>query len=529
MFAVLHFPGFALQAALRHEPELGARPVALVDPGMTVPRVVDATPAARAAGVADAQTAPQALARCREVVIRHRSSAAESSAMEAILQCAFGFSPHLEATRPGTVTLDLRGLSGLNAPGGGPDPAALRRWAGRLRAELAGQHLSARVGVGPTPSVARHAAEWGTPSPAPAPGDSGDSGDPGDAVCLVEHPEAFMAGLPVEALGPSSDVADLIRRWGVRTVGQWLALGQAELAERLGLEALGLFAAASTTASRPLDLVRPPERFEECHEFDPEIETLEPLLFLLRRFLDALGRRLEILGLAAGRLVLRLELDSGAVLERALRPPEPTRRTDVLFRMLHTHLETVRTESPVKRVALTLDPARPEQKQLGLFEAAIRDPHQFQETLARLAALVGVDRVGSPRRENSHQTDAFRMVPPEFDRPAGAAGAGPADDGPPRNPLLRPAPVRRLRPRLDATVTTGAPAPGRDPGSPLTVRCTARQGVVRIAVGPWRTSGHWWDERHWEREEWDVALHRDGNIWRLVREGERWKVEAVLD
>ena len=41
MFAVLHFPRFALQAVLRHEPESWGRAVVLVDPSMTTRDRID--------------------------------------------------------------------------------------------------------------------------------------------------------------------------------------------------------------------------------------------------------------------------------------------------------------------------------------------------------------------------------------------------------------------------------------------------------------------------------------------------------
>ena len=40
-------------------------------------------------------------------------------------------------------------------------------------------------------------------------------------------------------------------------------------------------------ATRLLKLVPPPESFAETFEFENEIETIEPLLFMLRRFLAA--------------------------------------------------------------------------------------------------------------------------------------------------------------------------------------------------------------------------------------------------
>ncbi|HEY6166856.1 MAG TPA: DNA polymerase Y family protein, partial [Verrucomicrobiae bacterium] len=313
MFAVLHLPQFPLQAALRHEPELWARPVALVDPALTTPRVCDCTGPARAAGVELGFTPTQALARCRDILIRHRSSAQEGADADAVLQCAYGFSPNIEHTSPGTVTIDLRGLAELcsrrrketDQTGGeevsASSPRRLQNWATRLRTALAAFSLTARIGTGPTPNIARHAARWC------------------EGIEIVTDPASFIAKLPVAALEPSTDVALVLHKWGIRTVGELLALGQDALVDRLGLEALALFAAASTTALRPLNLVRPAERFEEAFDYEHPIETLEPLLFILRRFVDALSQRLELTDLVAELLTLKLRLESGEALERRFR------------------------------------------------------------------------------------------------------------------------------------------------------------------------------------------------------------------
>jgi len=46
---------------------------------------------------------------------------------------------------------------------------------------------------------------------------------------------------------------------------------------------------ANGRSSRLLKLIRPPESFQESFEFEREIETAEPLLFMLRRFLEQLA------------------------------------------------------------------------------------------------------------------------------------------------------------------------------------------------------------------------------------------------
>jgi protein ImuB len=216
----------------------------------------------------------------------------------------------LEATAPGVCTLDLHGITAVS----GKDRAGLEQWATKLQAALAGVQLAASIGLGPSPNTAQHAARWGK------------------GIEIVEDPAPFIAALPVAALEPSSDVAVLLERWGIRTVGELLALGQEALTARLGLEAWALFAAASCTVVRPLHLVHPTERFEESFEFEPEVETIEPLLFLLRRFVDQLSQRLGPRGFVAATLVLTLRLAVGDKLAARLRLPEPTREPDVLFR-----------------------------------------------------------------------------------------------------------------------------------------------------------------------------------------------------
>jgi protein ImuB len=322
-----------------------------------------------------------------------------------------------------------------------------------------------------------------------------------------------MSALPVEALEPAPGVAHLLKRWGIRSVGELVALGQEALTARLGLEALALFAAAATTMIRPLQLVCPLEQFEDTFEFEPAVETLQPLLFLLRRFVDQLTQRLDLRAFVAESLVLKLGLESGETLEAQLRIPQPTSRPDVLFRALYTHLETVTTETPIKTVGLAILPRKAEDKQLGLFETVLADPHRFKETLARLSAVVGPDRVGTPLLENSHCPDRFRLAPPDFENAPILVESSKA-----KEPAT--APIRRFRPPLKAEVA-GEPAPA-------SVQCAVSQGKLKVVVGPWRVSGNWWEAGGWEREEWDAATS-DGKVLRLVRRPEGWFVEGIVD
>src|SRR5438093_5796454 len=207
----------------------------------------------------------------------------------------------------------------------------------------------------------------------------------------------------------AQEILAILHKWGIHTLGQLAALDKEQLGARLGPEAVRMWEHANGQSNRLLKLVRPPESFEESFEFESEIETAEPLLFMLRRFLEHLSLRLSAIYLVAKELTLRITFANpptvqedgfvGAnkqIYERAFKIPQPTNDVDLLFRMLQTHLENFKSDYPILAVSLEAQPTKPPKQQFGLFETTLRNPHQLSETLARLTALLGADRVGTP-------------------------------------------------------------------------------------------------------------------------------------
>src|SRR3989440_1916899 len=207
------------------------------------------------------------------------------------------------------------------------------------------------------------------------------------------------------------EILAVLHKWGIHTLGQLAALDKEQLAARLGPEAIGMWKRANGKSQRLLKLVRRPESFEERFEFENEIETAEPLLFMLRRFLEQLAVRLRAIYLVAKELTLQITFANKQVYERVFKIPQPTNDVDLLFRMLQTHLENFKSEYPIVAVALSAQPIKPAREQFRLFETTLRNPHQLSETLARLTALLGSERVGTPVIEETHRPDAFRMEP----------------------------------------------------------------------------------------------------------------------
>jgi len=328
------------------------------------------------------------------------------------------------------------------------------------------------------------------------------------------------------------EVFAVLHKWGIHTVGQVATLDKEQLGARLGPEAIRMWERANGRYSRLLKLIRPPESFQESFEFEREIETAEPLLFMLRRFLEQLAVRLAAIYLVAKELTLRITFGNKQTYERVFKIPQPTNDVDLLFRMLQTHLENFRSEHPIVAVALSAEPIKPAGEQFGLFETTLRNPHQLSETLARLTALLGGDRIGTPVLEETHRPDAFRMQPfcSTGFQPVGQAGVlacksnGRQDARLPHSQdgcaPLSPA-LRRFRTAVSASVL-------QDEDTPTHVRSREMSGKIIDERGPYLLSGNWWDEKSWARAEWDLQLQNGELVRAHARDGV-WKIDGVYD
>src|SRR5213079_551109 len=166
-------------------------------------------------------------------------------------------------------------------------------------------------------------------------------------------------------------VLNILRRWGIESLGQFAALEKEAVAARLGAIGIQLWERATGKTTRLLKLVPVRESFGEGFEFENEIETSEPLLFMLRRFLQQFSVRLS---------ELQLEIifsdpppDGSAGADKSsythrFKIPEPTNNVETLFRMLHTHLENFTSKSPIIAVGLKAETTKPSFEQFHLFE-----------------------------------------------------------------------------------------------------------------------------------------------------------------
>ena len=174
MFATIYLPNFYLQAALRHQPELCAKPVALIEEQEKKPVIIQLNDAAEKAGICKGMTPSQALARCLQVIIKVRARQQEKSIQEMLLHYAFTLSPFVENTAPGISTVQFT------------NHQHLQRKVGRVVEELNKCEISAQAGIALTPDTSFLAAHLAHP------------------VLHIQNVKEFLAPLSIELLGTVS-------------------------------------------------------------------------------------------------------------------------------------------------------------------------------------------------------------------------------------------------------------------------------------------------------------------------------------
>src|SRR4030095_2491563 len=158
----------------------------------------------------------------------------------------------------------------------------------------------------------------------------------------------------------------------------------------------------------------PPPFWEEAQGLEWENELLGGLAGVLAAVLETvrarLCKRLASAGLAADALEVRLGLASGGHHARDVSLAYPVVEVKPILTLLILDLEAHPPGAPVTRVAVSAHPIRTQPGQGGLWQPPAPAPRDLVSVLARLAALVGADNLGSPALIDSHRSDAFTML-----------------------------------------------------------------------------------------------------------------------
>jgi protein ImuB len=433
--------------------------------------------------------------------------------LQTLIEVARDFSPRVMRASNRDVLLDVSGLGGLIG-----EPAEILK---ELTRALADAHVEASAAIGPTQTAARLLAAQSPDYP---------------ITRLPDLPVSLLR--PLEVVAPGMTERDRVRpyeifeTWGIRTLADLAALPAGALRSRLGRRGAALQQLARGRDLRPFVPDGDTPRYVERLELEWPIDGLEPLSFVLARLLDSLSASLERADRAAAAVRLDLRLVDRSVHARMLQLPAPMRDPRVLRTLLLLDLEASPCSAAIDVVTIELDPAPARITQFSLLTRALPSPETLSTLTARLSALMGESRVGSPVLLDTHRPDAFEMARFTPDLKVGLTG-----DLPQPSPILR-----RHRTPLAIRVTV-------ERGRPVHVASSRRgvpYGAIGQAAGPWRSSGEWWvssarlgPSKHgetssggggWSRDTWDVALS-SGAVCRIYQDRitERWFLEGVYD
>jgi len=489
-YACLFVPDLALAAALRAEPELRGRPLALIEPRA-------AANAPIAAGWLRGLSVAQARAVEPELLVRTLSLEAVQAAREALIDVALSAGPRVMEAQPGVVFLELDGLDALF-----PTRRGLLTALEARALEVGFDAL--RLGAGSTRTLAELAARWR---------EGGRIVEAGDA-------REFLARLPIDLLVPDDELALRLQRWGVRALGELAALPQRGIGARLGEAGVQLARRARGEDLEPFRPAPPKQHFEETADCGWAIGDLEALAFPLRGVLERLVRRLRLRGLAVRRVWLELGLENGETRSREIDLAAPTQEAQVLVGLARLALERSPPPAAVERLRAIATPSGVESAQLDLFLPPLPAPAELAMTVARIESLAGSGSVASPGVRDTHLPDALQASAFRF---AGTEFSSRASDGlAPRACMVQ----RALRPPRGARVQMQ-----RD-GRPAHVSLDSARagGRVLMSAGPWRFFGEWWGDAPFARDYWDVQLD-DGGVYRMYHDlaHGRWFVDGIYD
>jgi len=587
MFACIYVPNFPVAAALRAEPELQTHAIAIFEGKPPLEQIIAVNERARDAGISPGMTKAQA-ELCPDLALRQRSALQESSAHAALLDCAQSFSPVVEDTAQDTLLLDLAGLESLFgsltkishaifdraqelgvkanvATAVNPDTARL---AARGLAVVHGEAEGRKVLVIPPGKEAERLGQL----PMEVLVDDHLEGDQKEeAASLLEALNRWgirnlraLAALPEVALSErlgqqGLHLQKLARGAHTRTlvpVEPPLIFEEAIELEHpiVLLEPLAfllnrlLEQVCARLASRALatqelrlsmelsNLTGVDDEFDNAgipSESDESINSGNPVgaPSLSRRILAGQGGDFDFLSDNNVATTMR----RSEALQRFRRPtqfrrklslPLPMLDAKVFLKLLQLDLNAHPPGAPIVKIHLSAEPARPRSAQGGLFLPPAPEPEKLELTLARIAGIVGEQRVGAVELLDTHHPEGFRMRRFVAEVARKTPQKKTPDTAEAQAAITA---LRRFRPPLGANVTL-------QNGQPTRLICPTKrdvQGDVLWKAGPWRFSGDWWERDAWSRDEWDLAVRNGETIafYRLVHDllGGGWFVEGTYD
>ena len=452
----------------------------------------------------------------------------DARAFEQVVTVVEGFCPRVEVLRPGACAIGARG------------PARYFGGEGSLARKIidvvACLGFACQVGVADGLFAAQLAAR-------------------ADVAVIVAPggTPAFLAPHPVGSLG-DPELADLLSRLGIRTLGEFAALPAAEVANRFGFTGALAYQLARGLDPRPLVPRLPSVDLSVSVAFDPPVEQAEPVVFAAKALAERMHANLAASGLACVRVRVQVTCADGQEITRLW-------RHDGLLSSLAV-AERVRWQlagwragqdargrgvtgpgrlpfagEGIQAGGITLLRLVPDQlvrntgRQLGLWgETAVDD--RVARAALRVQAMLGHDSVARPLLAGGRRpADQVTLVP--F---GDAADPLLPADRPWPGRLPAPAPATVYPVPRSAMVTDESGAAVTVTGRALISAPPAwlsAHGEPWLAItswaGPWPVTERWWRPASSRRQARFQLVTEDGSAWLAVVQDGQWLIEASYD
>jgi protein ImuB len=471
----------------------------------------------RAAGVRVGLGPREAESRCPGIVLLERDPAREARVFEPVVAAVETITPRVEIIRPGVLALETRG------------PA---RYLGGEKAlcmqvgEVAGVAMP-QVGV-PIPQVGVADGRFAAVLAAR-----------GRLVVPEGGNTSFLAPFPLSVL-ELPELADLLGRLGVRTLGDFAGLPEATVLARFGPRAARAHRQARGLGEEGISAECSPERPVASRGFDPPVERAETAAFLARRLVGELIAQLDVRGFGCLRVRIEAETEHGEKLSRLWRAEGLLGAEEILER-LRWQLEgwlsgTTREPAPsagITRLTLAADEVIPAGSlQLGLWGGTSDTERRAIRGLDRLRGMLGPEALVTAVLQGGRgPSDRVTFLPWGEPRSAGNPIVPP---WPGHHPLPAPALVYRVPIPADLRDAEGSPvtvsARGQISGVPAQLSCTGSPSRrVLNWAGPWTADERWWDLRTRRRRARCQILTEGQEAYLCVVEEGRWWIEGTYD
>jgi protein ImuB len=377
-------------------------------------RVVACSEAARLEGVRRGLRRREAQSRCPRLVVVEHDAGRDARAYEAVVAAVEEVAVGVEVIRPGACALAARGPARYF----GGEEAAAERIVEQVAQACA---VESQVGIADGVFAAGLAARDGR---VVAPGETA----------------RFLAGMPIDAL-ERPELVDLLKRLGVKTLGDFAALPPGDVLSRFGFDGALAHRLASGRDHRPLAVRQPPPDLDVADTYDEPLERVDVAAFAGKVLAERLHERLAAHGLACTRLGIEAVTADGQELHRVWRH-DGTLTAAAIAERVRWQLDgwltgarrgvAARPTAGLVRLRLVPDGVLVHLGlQPGLWGDAGADRERAHRAFSRVQGLLGPEALVTPVFGGGRSADdQIRMVPWGDERDPARPAAPPAEPVP---------------------------------------------------------------------------------------------------